>query len=640
MTEQSRAAPNPDEPSEKPVQKLALGALTLGALGVVFGDIGTSPLYALQTGFTTPHHPVPVSPENVLGLLSLVFWALMLVVSLKYVGLVMRADNKGEGGIVAMMALALRQRARGSRGRRTIMWLGIFGAALFYGDGVITPAISVISAVEGLEVATPAFKPFIVPITLVILTVFFYFQRKGTATIGSLFGPIMILWFVTIGALGIASIVHYPAVLAALNPLHAYGFLVRDPVIGFFSFGTVVLVLTGVEALYADMGHFGHRPISIAWFGLVLPSLFLCYFGQGALVLQDPATISNPFYLLAPQWAVYPLVILSTIATVIASQAVVSGAYSMTQQALQLGYAPRMNIVHTSGAHAGQIYIEGINWALYLSVVALVIGFQSSDNLAAAYGIAVTGTMFITSLLCYIVMRDQWRWSQPLAILIMMPLLVIDATLFSSNATKFADGGWFPIALAIGIFTLMVTWKQGRQLLHRQIDSEGIELAPFLASLGQGGTQRVPGTAVFLSAHLANVPRPLLHTLKHFHVLHERNVIVNVRVQDVPHVRPHSSVEIEELGGSFWSVRVRFGFMDNIDVPAALERCAALGLPFEMMETTFFLDREKIIPRVGGTMRLWRERLFVTMYQNSESVTSFFRLPPNRVIELGSQVCL
>lgn len=626
----------------KPLDLKAEGtaALALGALGVVFGDIGTSPLYALHDGFNTTHHPIPVSPENVLGLLSLIFWSLIVVVSFKYVTLVMHADNRGEGGVVALMALALRRRLRGTRTRRLIMWLGIFGAALFYGDGVITPAISVISAIEGLEVATPAFKPYVVPLTIAVITALFYFEHKGTAKIGLLFGPIMGLWFLVIAALGIINVAHNLAVFRALNPLFALQYVERDPVTGFFSLGTVVLVLTGVEALYADMGHFGRIPIRLAWYGLVLPSLVLCYFGQGALILRDPTSIANPFYLLAPSWALYPLVLLATVATVIASQAVISGAYSMTQQALQLGYAPRMTIVHTSDEHRGQIYINGVNWLIYLTVVGLVVGFQSSANLAAAYGIAVCGTMLITTMLVYIVIRDNWKWSLAGTLAVVLPLLAVDIGFFSANAAKVADGGWFPIVFGIVIFVLMETWKKGRELLHSRIHDEGIELAPFVEGLAKSDIPRVPGTAVFLTSHIDAVPRPLLHSMKHFHVLHERIVMVNVRVQDVPHVNLESGYAIENIGAQFWRVRLNYGFMDEIDVPLALERCVARGLEFDMMMTSFFLDREKILPQVGGAMSLWRERLFVAMYQNSVSVTGFFHLPPNRVVELGSQVCL
>lgn len=613
-------------------------SLVLGALGVVFGDIGTSPLYALHDGFNTEHHPIPVSPENVLGLLSLVVWALIIVVSLKYVVFIMSADNKGEGGIIALMALALRRQAQHSRMRKLIMALAIFGAALFYGDGVITPAISVISAIEGLEVATPAFKDFVVPITMVVLSLLFYIERRGTATVGKLFGPVMVIWFLVIGFMGACNLARHPGVLAAVDPRHGIGFLVRDPVVGFFSLGTVVLVLTGVEALYADMGHFGSKPIRIAWYGLVLPSLLLCYFGQGALILLMPSAISNPFYLLAPSWALYPLVGLSTVATIIASQAVISGAYSMTQQAMQLGYAPRMNILQTSAEHRGQIYLSGINWVLYAAVMLLVWGFRSSANLAAAYGIAVSGTMLITTMLAYVVVTTLWKWSVARALCVIAPLTVIDVAIFCANAAKIQDGGWFPLAFGLVIFILMTTWKKGRMQLHHNVKEQGLDLSGFLDSLH--GCERVQGTAVYLTGRIDNVPLTLLHSLKHFKVLHERVIIVSVRVADVPRIEPEERATVEALPQQFWRVRLKYGFMDEIDVPAALEACGGLGLPVDMMDTTFLVGREKIDSSDCRSMTTLRARLFALMQRNAEPATSFFRLPPNRVIEIGSKISI
>ena len=612
--------------------------LVLGALGVVFGDIGTSPLYALHDGFNTEHHPIPVSPENVLGLLSLVVWALFIVVSFKYVVFIMSADNKGEGGIIALMALALRRQAQDSRMRKLIMALAIFGAALFYGDGVITPAISVISAIEGLEVATPAFKDFVVPITMVVLTILFYIERRGTATVGKLFGPVMVLWFIVIGVLGVCNIVRHPAVLAAVNPWHGVAFILRDPITGFFSLGTVVLVLTGVEALYADMGHFGRHPIRVAWYCIVLPSLLLCYFGQGALILLTPSAISNPFYLLAPSWALFPLVILSTVATVIASQAVISGAYSMTQQAMQLGYAPRMSILQTSEEHRGQIYLSGINWVLYIAVMLLVWGFRSSANLAAAFGIAVSGTMLITTLLAYVVVTSLWNWSVPKALAVIVPLSVIDIAFFCANAAKFEDGGWFPLAFGLVIFVLMTTWKKGRMQLHQNVKEQGLDLSSFLEYLQS--CERVQGTAVYLTGRIDNVPLTLLHSLKHFKVLHERVIIVSVRVGDVPRIETEERATIEELPKNFWRVRLKYGFMDEIDVPASLEACGGVGLPVDMMDTTFLVGREKIDSSDCRSMTTWRARLFALMQRNAEPATSFFRLPPNRVIEIGSKISI
>ncbi len=613
-------------------------ALVLGALGVVFGDIGTSPLYALHDGFNTEHHPIPVSPDNVLGLLSLVVWALIIVVSFKYVAFIMSADNKGEGGIIALMALALRRQAQDSRTRKFIMALAIFGAALFYGDGVITPAISVISAIEGLEVATPAFKDYVVPLTMIVLTFLFYLERRGTDTVGKLFGPVMVVWFVVIGIMGACNIVTHPGVLTAVNPRHGLAFIVHDPVTGFFSLGTVVLVLTGVEALYADMGHFGRNPIRIAWYGLVLPALLLCYFGQGALILQSPSSISNPFYLLAPSWALYPLVGLSTVATVIASQAVISGAYSMTQQAMQLGYAPRMNILQTSPEHRGQIYLSGINWVLYLTVMLLVWGFKSSANLAAAFGIAVSGTMMITTLLAYVVVTTLWKWSVPKALCVIVPLTVIDVAFFCANAAKFEDGGWFPLVFGLVIFVLMTTWKKGRMQLHQNVKEQGLDLSAFLDSLH--GCERVQGTAVYLTGRIDNVPLTLLHSLKHFKVMHERVVIVSVRVSDVPRIAVEERATIEELPQNFWRVRIKYGFMDEIDVPSSLEACGALGLPVDMMDTTFLVGREKIDSSDCRSMTTLRARLFAFMQRNAEPATSFFRLPPNRVIEIGSKISI
>ncbi|HEX7644777.1 MAG TPA: potassium transporter Kup [Burkholderiaceae bacterium] len=613
-------------------------SLVLGALGVVFGDIGTSPLYALHDGFNTEHHPIPVSPENVLGLLSLVVWALIIVVSLKYVVFIMSADNKGEGGIIALMALALRRQAQDSRMRKLIMALAIFGAALFYGDGVITPAISVISAIEGLEVATPGLKDYVVPITMAVLSLLFYVERRGTATVGKLFGPVMVVWFLAIGIIGAGSLVKHPGVLAAVDPRHGIAFILRDPVVGFFSLGTVVLVLTGVEALYADMGHFGRHPIRIAWYGLVLPALLLCYFGQGALILESPSAISNPFYLLAPSWALYPLVGLSTVATIIASQAVISGAYSMTQQAMQLGYAPRMNILQTSAEHRGQIYLSGINWVLYIAVMLLVWGFRSSANLAAAYGIAVSGTMLITTMLAYVVVTTLWKWSVPKALAVIVPLTLIDLAIFCANAVKIEDGGWFPLAFGFVIFVLMTTWKKGRMQLHRSVKEQGLGLSGFLDSLH--GCERVQGTAVYLTGRIDNVPLTLLHSLKHFKVLHERVIIVSVRVADVPRVGSEERATVEALPQNFWRVRLKYGFMDEIDVPAALESCDGLGLPIEMMDTTFLVGREKIDSSDCRSMTTLRARLFAFMQRNAEPATSFFRLPPNRVIEIGSKISI
>jgi len=613
--------------------------LTLAALGVVYGDIGTSPLYAIKEIFGSPHHPVPITPENVLGILSLVFWALMLVISGKYVSFIMRADNRGEGGIMALMALALRDVGEGSK-RNFIVMLGLFGAALFYGDGVITPTISVLSAVEGLQVITPAFTPFIIPLALIILVFLFVIQRYGTASVGRLFGPVMILWFTTLTVLGLNAILLEPGVLRALNPTWGVSFLSTHPVLGFFSLGAVVLVITGGEALYADMGHFGRKPIATAWFGMVLPALLINYFGQGALLLDNPATIENPFYLLAPSWGLYPLVILSTAATIIASQAVISGAFSITLQAMQLGYSPRFEVRHTSESQMGQIYLPAINWLLLAAVVAAVIGFGSSSNIAAAYGIAVTGTMFITNLLAFVVARNAWKWRLSMALLCLVPFSIIDLAFFSANSTKIIDGGWFPLAFGLLVFTVLTTWKRGRQVLHDKLGQDSILLAPFIESLALGGATRVPGTAVFLTGRPEGVPRAMLHSLKHYKVLHERMVIVTIRIFDVPYVPEIDRVEVKALGQDFWQVTVQYGFKDEPDLPEALTHCNQFGLEFDMMDTSFFLGRETLIPRFGKEMAYWRVLLFATMFRNATSITAFFRIPSNRVVELGSQVVM
>jgi len=615
-----------------------MAALSLAALGIVYGDIGTSPLYALKEVFGGAHHPVPITPDNVLGILSVIFWSLMVVVSLKYVLFILRADNKGEGGIMALMALALRPLAPNSLGRRAIIVLGLFGAALFYGDGVITPAISVLSAVEGLEVATPALKPYVLPLSLVILVFLFTVQRHGTAAVGKLFGPIMVLWFLTLAGLGILAIVRHPAVLGALGPWHALQFFEFNPVLGFFALGATVLALTGAEALYADMGHFGKNPIQYAWFGLVLPALLLNYFGQGALLLSDPKAIANPFYLLAPDWLLYPMVLLSTTATVIASQAVISGAFSISQQAIQLGFSPRMEIAHTSDQQIGQIYLPGINWALLLAVVALVVGFGSSTSLAAAYGIAVTGTMLITDLLAYVVARYVWGWPVWRALLGCLPFVFIDLAFFSANSIKIVDGGWFPLVFGLGVFLLLSTWKRGRDLLGARLAADAMDTRSFIT--GMSDVPRVPGTAVFLTPQLENLPHALLHSLKHYKVLHERIVLVSVRILDIPRVTEPQRVAVEQLPHESWLVQVSYGFMEQPNLPEALEQCAASGLVFNPMDTSFFLGRETLIPKLNSEMCFWREKLFIGMFRNAGSAASFFGLPANRVVELGTQVVL
>jgi len=615
-----------------------LATLTLAALGVVYGDIGTSPLYALKEVFGSVHHPVPIDERNVLGILSLVFWALVIVVSIKYIVFIMRANNKGEGGIMALMALVLRGEKDPARAR-VLMLMGLFGAALFYGDGLITPAISVLSAVEGLEVATPAFKPYVIPLTLMVLVALFLIQKRGTGSVGALFGPIMVVWFVTLAVLGAISIAQAPQVLAALNPLYGIAFLATHGALGFLSLGAVVLALTGAEALYADMGHFGARSVRLAWSTLVLPALALNYFGQGALLLADPKAVENPFYLLAPAWALYPLVALATVATIIASQAVISGAFSITQQAMQLGYAPRMEVQHTSSHEIGQIYLPGINRMLFAGVVALVLGFGTSTSLAAAYGIAVTGTMAITTVLAFVVARRVWHWNLPVSAALFGTFLLIDVGFFSANFVKLIDGGWFPLAFGLGVFVLMSTWKRGRELLYKRIAEDSIPLPDFVAGATLECTT-VPGTAVFMTANPDVVPHALLHSIKHYKSLHERVVLLTVVTLDVPHVPPAQHVVIESINAQFHKAKVFFGFMDEPELPEVLEWCAEQGLRLDMMDTSFFLGRETLVPTMGADMALWREKLFVAMYRNAGSVANYFRLPPNRVVELGSQVVL
>ncbi len=617
-----------------------LATLTLAALGIVYGDIGTSPLYAIKEVFGGRHHPVPITPDNVLGILSLFLWSLIVVVTLKYVAFIMRANNKGEGGIIALMTLALQQGQPDSRRQKLLVMLGLFGAALFYGDGVITPAISVLSAVEGLEIITPAFDPWVRPIALLILVGLFVFQRRGTASIGALFGPVMLLWFAVLTLLGGLAIAAHPAVLAAVNPLHALEFLAGNGRLGFLALGAVVLCITGAEALYADMGHFGARPIRYAWLGYVMPALVVNYFGQGALLLADPAAIENPFYLLAPDWARYPLVLLATAATVIASQAVISGAFSITQQAIQLGYAPRLRILHTSSSEIGQIYLPAINWLLLAAIIALVVGFGSSSRLAAAYGIAVTGTMLITNLLAIAVAVRLWHWHPLRACLGALPFIVIDLGFFLANSTKIPEGGWFPLAFGLAVFTLLTTWKRGRELLARRLADDTMELAAFLAAIAGNGPQRVPGTAVFLTTNPDNVPHALLHSLKHYKVLHEQVVILSVRVSEVPFVAAEERVTVRRLAGDFSQVIIHYGFKDEPDIPQALAQCAGQGLNIEMMETSFFLGRETLIPKFGSGLAYWRALLFIALFRNASSAMAFFRIPSNRVIELGSQVVL
>jgi KUP system potassium uptake protein len=614
-----------------------LAALALGAIGVVYGDIGTSPLYTLKEVFGA--HGVAATPQNVLGALSLVFWSLLIVVSVKYVLFIMRADNKGEGGIMALMALAQSSVRQLPRLRRVVIILGLFGAALFYGDGVITPTISVLSAVEGLQVAAPALERWVVPITLAVILALCLMQRHGTARIGAVFGPVCAVWFLALAGLGMLGILRNPSVLLALDPGYGLDFFLRNHAEAFFALGAVVLAVTGTEALYADMGHFGRKPIRLAWFNFVLPALVLNYFGQGALVLADPAAVANPFYHLVPRPVLYPMIALATAATVIASQAVISGAFSMTREAVQLGYMPRMRVVHTSRQLSGQVFVPWINRLLLVLIVAAVLGFRSSDNLGAAYGIAVTGTMVATTLLALVVARYQWRWSQLAVLAAGAGLLVVDLGFFAANLIKVEHGGWFPLALGLCVFAAMATWRRGRERLAREIRQGGLALAPFLASLAAHPPMRVPGTAVFLVGDPSVVPASLLHNLKHNKVLHERNVLLTVESLDTPTAGPDERLEWTPLAAGFARLRLRFGFAEDPDLPAALAGCGRLGLHFDLMDTTFFLSRETVVAgaRRPGIAR-WRDALFAAMARNALPATAFFRLPGNRLIELGSRV--
>ena len=614
----------------------SIAALALGAVGVVYGDVGTSPLYTMKEVFGGTH-PVPVSTESVLGILSLIFWSVILVISVKYAWFIMRADNRGEGGTMALIALVLRGFPEDNRKRWLLMGLGIFGASLFYGDGMITPAISVLSAVEGLEIATPALKPFVLPITAIVIVGLFSIQSRGTGRVGVIFGPVMCLWFASLALLGVAAIARAPQVLAAVNPLHAIGFFLAHKGIAFLALGAVVLCLTGAEALYADMGHFGRKPIAIAWFGLVMPALLLNYFGQGALILTDPSSVQNPFYLMLPSWGLYPMVVLSTLATVIASQAVISGAFSLTRQAIQLGYLPRMEIRHTSSEEIGQVYVPLVNWSLLVAVLALVFGFGSSTNLAAAYGIAVTGDMMITSVLATVVFRTVFRWSVFRCALFLGTFLVIDLAFFSANSVKIPDGGWFPLAAALGIFTVLATWKRGRQLLFVK-QKPAMSTTDFIAALEHSPLQRVEGTAVFLTANPGGIPFALLHNLSHNKVLHERVVLLTVVTRDVPEVPAEERVEVKTFAEGFWEAKLFFGFRQRPDVPQALALCAPAGLEFDMMSTSFFLSRESLVPTMYPGMAMWRERLFIAMARNAGSAAAFFNIPTNRVVELGAQI--
>jgi KUP system potassium uptake protein len=612
-------------------------ALSLAALGVVYGDIGTSPLYTIRTCFSATTGIEP-TPDNVLGMLSLVLWALLFVVTLKYVVVVMRADNSGEGGILALMALTLRTVDGVGWGRWAIVSLGIAGASLFYGEGIITPAISVLGAMEGLDVATPELRHYIVPLSLVVIVALFMFQKHGTHVVGASFGPVMCVWFAVIALLGTIEVVKHPGILLALSPSFGIGFLIEHKWVGFAALGAVVLAITGAEALYADMGHFGRAPIRRAWLWLVCPSLFLNYLGQGALVMHDPSTTVNPFFLLAPDWALYPMVALSTLAAIIASQAVISGAFSVGRQAMQLGYVPRLEIRHTSDQTIGQIYIPQVNWFLFAAVIGAVLGFESSSGLAAAYGIAVTGTMAASTCLASIIALRRWEWSLPAVVLVFACFLTVDLSFFGANLLKLVEGGWFPLATGIIIFTMMRTWRRGRQILIRRIKEDELSLDSFLGRVTDGSPPRVPGTAVFLTASADGTPSALLHNLKHNKVLHERVILLTVRTEDVPYVPDSARTLVRPLSKNFYRVIMHYGFKESPDLPRDLLRCADSGLQIKLMETSFFLGRATLVPSAKKEMPRWQEKLFFAMARNALSATEFFRIPSNRVVELGAQL--
>jgi KUP system potassium uptake protein len=613
-------------------------ALALAALGVVFGDIGTSPLYTMREVFSSNHHPIAHTADNVYGILSLITWALILIVSIKYIAFIMRADNRGEGGIMALLALASRNAEVGSTKRRRIIFLGILGACMFYADGMITPAISVLSAVEGLEVAAPSLHQYIVPITLLVLFGLFWGQSKGTATVGALFGPVMLLWFGTLAVLGIINIAHDATILHALNPFYAIHFFTNTPWLAFGTLGAVVLAVTGAEALYADMGHFGRFPIRLVWFGLVLPALLLNYFGQGAIILHNTEAIKSPFYFLAPSWALFPLIALATLATVIASQAVITGAFSVSRQALQMGFLPRMYIQHTSESTEGQIYMPRVNWGLMIATMMLVISFGSSDNLAAAYGIAVTGDMIITSLLAAIVFHEIWKWSKLRTGLLVALFLIVDLTFFGANILKIPDGGWIPLLIGAVIFTSMLTWKTGRTLLYNRLKHDELKIDTFIESIDSDSFSRVEGTAVFLTPNESGIPRALLHNLKHNKVLHEKVVFLTVRFLDYPHTSEVERIVVSPLPHAFYQVAVNYGFMDEPDLPRDLMLCSEQGLALEPMNTSFFVGKDILIPSGKLGMPLWRKKIFVGLFRSAETITNQFKLPPNRVVELGAQV--
>ena len=618
-------------------KKSSVAALTLAAIGIVYGDIGTSPLYTLRAIFHH-EHGLPLNTPNILGIISLIFWSLTIIVSLKYVTLVLRADNRGEGGIMALMALATNSVTKASRWHFPLLVIGVLGATMFYGDSVITPAISVLGAIEGLEVAAPGMSHYVVPLAVVVLVLLYSVQRHGTAGIGRFFGPVMLIWFITLATMGVINIIATPVILNALNPYHALHFMLENKLLAFVALGAVVLAITGAEALYADMGHFGRKPIRLAWFAIAYPALVLNYLGQGGLLINDPSAVENPFFHQLGTWSVIPLVILSTMAAVIASQATISGTYSMTKQAIALGLLPRMRILHTSESEIGQIYIPAVNWLQLAIVLIAVIGFGSSDGLAGAYGIAVTATMMATTILTFFVTR--YRWRLPLVVCVGATgfFLVIDVLLFSSTTLKLLHGGWFPLLLGTILLTLMLTWKRGRELVFENLEKHAIPLDAFMESLFVAPPARVPGTALFLRGESDGVPHALLHNLSHNKVLHERVVFLTVHMREVPWVPAEEQVEVLELGHNCFQLDVQYGFKDEPDIPGILRQCGGLGLTFEMMETSFFIARQTVISAPGGGMAPWREHLFVMLSRNARAAADYYQIPPNRVIELGTQV--
>ena len=613
-----------------------LAALTLGAVGVVYGDIGTSPLYALKEVFAHGH--VPLTAQNIYGVLSLVFWTLTVVVSIKYVVLILRADNNGEGGLIAMLALASQAVKDRPALRRRLLMLGIFGTAIFFGDGVITPAITVLGAIEGLKVAAPGMHAYVVPVSLAVLTALFMVQRHGTGNIGKFFGPVMVLWFAVLAVLGLQHIWQNPAILWALSPHYALAFLLGNPAVAFIALGSVVLCVTGAEALYADMGHFGKKPIRLAWFSLAMPALVLNYFGQGAMLLEQPEKVGNPFFEMAPTWALYPLIGLATCAAVIASQALITAAFSVTKQAIQLGYLPRLRILHTSVKETGQVYVPFINWGLYICIVLAVVTFGSSSKLAGAYGIAVTIDMLITTTMTFFVIRFGWNYPWSLSLGATGFFFLVDFTYFAANVVKVFDGGWFPIVIGVVMFILMMTWKQGRKLMHTRMREDAIDLKSFLESVFISPPTRVAGTAVFLVSDQGLTPNALLHNLKHNKVLHETNLFVTVMHHEVPWLGFNKRCDVEPLGHGCWQVTLHFGFKNDPDVPEALRLLTARGVHIEEMETSYFLSRDIVIPSLGAGMAMWREKLFASMHHNASGAADFLRLPTNRVVELGSKV--